>query len=127
MEIHVNMVLLYVLYVVHSNKLYIFTIKAGLKPAFVYILRRGTALVSTRISMLCLICQACLTNCGRTASTICSNIQPHNLVVVEVVLGVTDDLVVFVAFAGNEDNIVLAGKGASRLDGGLAVDDNQSA
>ncbi len=53
------------------------------------------------------------------------NIQPHNLVVVEVVLGVADDLVVFVAFAGNEDDIVFAGKGASRLDGGLAVNNHQ--
>ena len=49
----------------------------------------------------------------------------YDLVVVEVVLDALDDLVVFMAFAGDEDDIPGTGKGASRLDSCGAVFDDE--
>ena len=63
-----------------------------------------------------------------------SNFQMSNvrilanlLVVVKMMLDALDDLVVFVSFSGNEDDIVLLRQRAGSLDSGCAVLDDERA
>ena len=56
---------------------------------------------------------------------ILSKVLSHDFVVVEVVFDALDDLIVFVSFAGDEDDVTFLGEDAGGLDGGLAVLDDK--